>query len=372
MLLTHWSGARRAAGVFLTLLACIVHQSIGRGEDTRRPDGPPPRLAAPASPVPPAFALASTTRPTPLSVRLVNCVSVVRGKMVEITQKHVQFRVSKVLYGADPGAMLCVPCIPDFATARGRLSTARRFDGTTGPYDPSDAEVWEHVLTMNRFQQGREAVLLLYDNRYTEVNPTYRWHGTWTDSLRCPLDRYEKQVLKILEAGTHLTPPEHPDDLTVYIQLSERIVRARLAAIDDESVQWEITGKAWYPWPVAGVGPQPSKPDAEPGSKTVAFSLQPWRIRAEAIARRKLSLTPGQSPPRERVQRELCRLIAEELPAGQEALLFLRRLRKDDLHKKPHPLAGIVYTDCTRPRYLDHLESEVAEIIEKGRHNIVY
>jgi len=315
---------------------------------------------------------ASTTRRIPLSVRLVYYSSVVRAKMVDITPKHVEFSLTKVLYGTDPGEIFRVPCIPDVDSARQALRTALRFDGTTGPYNPSDAEVWEHVLTMNRFAKGSEVILLLQDRRETAINPEYQWWGTWGDSLRSPIDRYQEKILDVFESGSHLTPPGNPDDLAIYIQLSEKIVRARLVKIADDSAQWELVGKVHYPWLRRSVGPQqPAEAGDGPPVESLDFSLEPWRIRAEAIVRRGLTLQPGQSPPEEAVRRQLSLLVGQELKPGKEAVLFLRHQRKDGLHKTRHPMLGIVYADPVNPRSLDQLESSIVEIIEKRRHEAV-
>lgn len=314
---------------------------------------------------------ASSSRAMPLSVQLRYYQAAVRAKMIDITPKHVQFALSEVIYGIDPGEVFLVPCIPDADDARRSLERARRFGGKTGPREPTDAEVWEYVLERNQFAKGREVVVLLQEGRRTQVNPAYRWRGAWTNPQRRPAAQQQQEVFDIVAAGTHLIPPDDPMDLAIYVQFSDRIVRAKLVKVGGDSTDWEVTGKVHYTHPRKrrNVAPHQSVKAADGSSpESVTVGLKPWRIRADAIARRGLKLRGGQAPPEEMLRQQLSRLVVQELHEGREAILFLGNVGRNADGGAPPELIGIVHADPKKPQYLNQLETALARIIEEGRH----
>ena len=330
-------------------------------------------LAKRDTPGPPRTAVgkASSSRAMPLSVELVYYQAAVRARMVDITPDHVEFALVEVIFGIDPGEVFRAPCIPNADGARRSLRNAPRFDGTTGPREPSEDEVREHVVEMNQFEKGREVVVLLQEGRRTAVNPVYEWRGAWTGPHRPPADQRQKKVFEIIKAGSHMTPPDHPADLAIYVQFSKRIVRARLLSVGEESMQWELTGKIYHrrsqPRPDTAAE-QSNQAAAVAAGETITVSLEPWRIRADAIARHGTKPQPGQAPPDEAVRRELSRLLERELHEGRQAVLFLGRVGRGAKDGGPVELIGIVHEDPDKPQYIDRFEETVARLIERGGH----
>ena len=307
--------------------------------------------------------MASSSRPTPLSVQLSYGSAAVRVRMQKIDAGHLECRVVCEIFGSVPQEVLHVERLPGrrFAEMAAQPTDPPRPGAPGDEADRSDP--WKMYLKINRFQPGREAILLIDECREQDGVTVGQWRQTWIDSIQQPLDQLQEEIFKIIKRGQHLTPSTHPDDLLAYARRSDVIVRARLSERQEKWAQWQIAGVLFDRLHERG---RPS-PVEDADGKTlehVYTHVQPWEVRAETIVRQRRAEGATPSETRSAVKNELERLLARELPIGREVILFLRVLRDLPPGKDGYPkLVGIAYADEKDPKHLEQFESAVARIV---------
>jgi len=279
--------------------------------------------------------------------------AIVRARMVQLTADSLHCDVVRVIYGRVPGSKIRSAGLPLATLARGLF---RRQYGR----EPARDELRTAVIELCEIEAGREAILLL--------GPGREHNGLVVAPIRqichdCPssdpLDEQERRMIEVLEAGSHLSPPGDPEDLSAYVRSSEFVVRAELTAVDPRTTHWEVRR-------VLHVGRDAGEVAGrvEP-STTIAVGLDPWRLRAESIARYRAMRKQADMLQEEDVLRQFVFLLENELPIGREAILMLRSRMitdKDEVagtDEGPHKLIAILPGGSPTNEQIDRVERSV-------------
>ena len=305
---------------------------------------------------------ASRARLTPaadLAKNVSQASAVVRGQMMKLTDTHLVCKVTRLIYGRNPGDLVHLPLnLSEARTATARRSLERRLHR-----EPTDAEVKAYLLSF--FKVGREVILVLGRCRQTEAGMECQCLIRWSVSNpkfrpgpREYLDRREKEIFELIKSGKYLVPSPMP----LRIRASERVVRAKLTKIGRRSTDWQIT-RVLHVRPAAP-GLAANAPAEGQGTRTQnqgppdTITLDTWRLRAEAIVRYRAAREPGQASTEKRIQEEFARLVGAELALGREAILFLRPKERAG-GKGACKLIGILHGDSDDPDRIEQLEKQV-------------
>jgi hypothetical protein len=322
--------------------------------------------AGPAGRVRSTAARGRLTPAADLAKNVSQASAVVRGEMVELTDTHLVCKVTRLIYGRNPGDLVHLP----LNLSEARMATARRSLERRLHREPTDAEVKAYLL--NFFKVGREVILVLGRCRQTETGTEcpclIRWNVSNPQSgpgSREYLNRREKEVFELIKSGKYLAP----GPMNFRIRASERVARAKLTKIGQRSTDWQITrvlhvrpaapgGAVDIPAKGQGAGTQDQGP-----SDTI--TLDTWWLRAEAIVRYRAAQEPGQAATEKRIQKEFTRLVGAELALGQEAILFLKT--EENAGGQPAcKLIGILRGDPNNPGHIEQLEKQVSAAKNSG------
>lgn len=318
----------------------------------------------------------------PLSIWLAEASAAVRARMVRITEDSMVCEVVRVIYGRVPGKTLHSAGLPLAPLAR------QLFQRQHGR-EPTAAEIRTAVSEMVKFKAGREVILTLGACRKTDERVVAPLLHVFHDASRGrSLDQHEKEIVDILEAGVHMMPrciplrikadamkgkssvhtmPQRiPEAMGFYIPSCERIVRGRLVRGDDRTAEWEVVN-------VLSEGPpKPIKRSTGPisvaESKRLTIGLDPWRLRAEAVAAYRAAQDSNQPATEEAVRKEFTRLIDAELPVGREAILLVRTLQGSPGGPVRHKLVAIVFAKAREGQSIERLEKAIRAMIAKDQH----
>lgn len=305
---------------------------------------------------------ASRARLTPaayLADKVSQASAVVRGQMMKLTDTHLVCKVTRLIYGRNPGDLVHVP----LSLSEARTATARRSLERRLHREPTDAEVKAYLLSF--FKVGREVILVLGQGRQTEAGVEcpclIRWSVSNPQSRPVPreyLDRREKEIFELVKSGKYLVPGPMP----LRIRASERVVRAKLTKIGQRSTDWQIT-RVLHVRPaapgLAAIAPAEGQgTQAQNQGPPATITLDTWRLRAEAIVRYRAAREPGQASTEKKIQEEFARLVGAELALGREAILFLGP-KESAGGKGACKLIGILHGDSDDPDRIEQLEKQV-------------
>ena len=296
----------------------------------------------------------------PLSIWLAEASAAVRARMVRITEEAMVCEVVRVIYGRVPGETLHSAGLP-------WTPLSRKVSGHEYGRKPTPAEIRTAISETYKFKAGREVILTLGPCRKTEdavVAPFLRvFHGApgWRS-----LDQFEEQMVDLLAAGVHMMPRCIPEAMGFYIPSCERIVRGRLAGIDDGTAQWEVASVLFHRRSKAGESNPPGTGPRWP--KRLMIGLDPWRLRAEAVAAYRARQDSKRPATEEAAQKEFTRLIEAELPVGREAILLVRPLPGSPGGPVRYKLVAIVFADAEEGLSIERLQEAMLQMISKGEH----
>lgn len=271
---------------------------------------------------------------------------IVRVKMLAVEKTDLLGKVTKVIYGLDPGEQVRAdrPIRVELKDVASRL--ARDLDR-----EPTDAEVYAEVCRDIGFRPDGDAILFLR-------------RGCDDVVVGSPekLDQVEQELIDLLKKGRNLTAVK--DDLGSLCSSTEQTVWAKVEKIGPDSATWRVLevlgvfeGHWWQRQETAG------KPPPRRTPATIAVDLQPWRLRAKAIVRYQAGREQGTPVTKEAVQQEFERLVNAELKPGQEAILFLTSAERA---KAEHDVRAILYK-AQQPSDFDHLKQGIREMFKTRR-----
>lgn len=279
-----------------------------------------------------------------------------QGQPPSVDDPNLVCDVKKVIYGTIPPGDLVVRDVGVAMTVKMDLRRELR-------REPTPAEI-KARLQVERKRRGyyegeRDVMIFLARSRETDEGMVWLPAAMSIDHPpQHSLDDRERKILDVLRTGDHmtLTPGQTGDEaLNSFLLASREVVRARLKSLEGRSSKWEMVDVLGVvPGPVLRDPPTPEQQAKqrravrEQMGGEFNVDLQPWRLRAAALARHQARQRQEKMPTEQEIDKEFRRLVGAELKTGREAILFLKS-EKGAEGRPAYQLVGIAHAEPDDP-----------------------
>jgi hypothetical protein len=233
--------------------------------------------------------------------------------------------------------------------------------------EPKQAEVQAEIAKAMNFERGRDAIVFLEECRTTERGLLGRiLAAAHCDPPEFALDEYEEQIIEVVRTGASLKVQE--GNLREYIRNADRVVRAELTQLTDTSAEWKVVSSIRVGLQDDGRTESGTR-KSESVPSTIAIGLDPWRLRAEALARYHTPGEPNRGPDEKEIHDRFVRLVNTELRIGDQAILFVKS-RHDANNAGKYKLVGLLASDPSKPQQLEECNGRIRKMIEEADSSI--